>query len=299
MPRLATEDGETQSPMSEFAGIGLKPAYYAELLRHRPSVEFLEVHTENYMGAGGPPHRYLGALAELYPLSFHGVGLSLGGSEPLDSAHLARWATLTERYGPALVSEHLAWSGHAGYHFHDLLPVPYTGGLMRTLREHIDQVQEALSRQILIENPARYIDIEESEMSETDFLVETARRTGCGLLLDLNNVYVSALNLGGDPIEYVKLIPSELVGEIHLAGHAVKSLEGKEFRIDDHGSEVCEDVWGLYELAVSLFGHRPTLIEWDTNIPALSTLLDQARIARRVACSAGFYRNVERPHVGL
>jgi len=269
------------------AGIGLKPDHYVEILDTRPSVGFLEVHTENYMGAGGPPHRYLEALADIYPLSFHGVGASLGGVDPLDPLHLTRWRELVDRYEPALISEHVAWTGHAGRTLHDLLPVPYTAEALDVLCEHIDVMQTTLGREILIENPSRYLDFVESEMAETEFLIEAARRTGCRLLLDINNVFVSASNQDEDADAYLAEIPGELVAEVHLAGHAVRTTEsGHELRIDDHGSRVCTDVWRLYAETIERIGARPTLIEWDTNVPALDELLDEACRADAVATDA-------------
>jgi uncharacterized protein (UPF0276 family) len=239
------------------------------------------------MGAGGPPHRYLEALADIYPLSFHGVGASLGGADPLEPTHLARWRELVDRYEPALVSEHVAWTGHAGHALHDLLPVPYTTEALQLLCEHIDTMQSALERQILIENPSRYLDFLQSEMTETEFLVEAARRTGCHLLLDINNVYVSACNQDEDAHDYLNEIPGELVAEIHLAGHAIRTTDsGHELRIDDHGSRVCADVWRLYGETIERIGERPTLIEWDTNVPALDELLDEACRADAVATDA-------------
>jgi uncharacterized protein (UPF0276 family) len=269
------------------AGVGLKPEHYHELLETRPEIGFFEVHTENYMGAGGPPHRYLEALAEHYPLSFHGVGASLGGTSPLDPAHLARWRTLVDRYSPVIVSEHVAWTGHAGVPLHDLLPLPYTQEALTVLCEHIDAMQTALARQILIENPSRYIDFNASEMPETEFLIAAARRTGCGLLLDINNVYVSTCNQDEDARHYLDQIPGELVAEIHLAGHSVQTTaSGHELRIDDHGSRVCADVWSLYRETISRVGPRPTLIEWDTNIPVLDELLAEAARADAAASAA-------------
>jgi uncharacterized protein (UPF0276 family) len=268
------------------AGIGLKARHYAELLQTQPSLGFLELHTENYMGEGGPPHRYLEALAERYPLSFHGVGLSLGGHEPLDPSWLRRWRTLLDRYAPALVSEHVAWSSFAGYAFHDLLPLPYSAETLDRLCQHIDQMQTQLGRQILIENPARYLDFHATEMSEAEFLVAAAQRSGCGLLLDLNNLYVSACNQGEDAFAALTQIPGPVVGEIHLAGHALQVIDGHEIRIDDHGSRVDEAVWDLYRAAIELIGPRPTLIEWDTDVPALASLLAEAQRADSVAGAA-------------
>lgn len=238
------------------------------------------------MGAGGPPHRYLAELAERYPLSFHGVGLSLGGAEPLRRDHLARWRELVNRYEPALVSEHVAWSSHAGYALHDLLPVPYTEESLRTLCENIEQMQEVLDRHILIENPSRYLEFNDSTMAETDFLVEAAVRTGCRLLLDLNNVFVSACNQGEDPGLYLARIPGNLVEQIHLAGHSVNTVEDNRIRIDDHGSRVSDPVWQLYRDTVARIGARPTLIEWDTDVPGIEVLLGEAERAREAVAAA-------------
>ena len=269
------------------AGIGLKPEHCRELLELKPAIGFLEVHAENYMGAGGPPHRYLEALAERYPLSFHGVGASLGGASPLDGAHLSRWRALTDRYAAALVSEHVAWTAHDGLALHDLLPLPYTQEALTVLCEHIDAMQTALGRAILIENPSRYIDFIDSDMPESEFLISAARRTGCRLLLDINNVYVSSRNQDEDPRAYLDRIPGELVAEIHLAGHAVQTTAtGHELRIDDHGSHVCADVWLLYAATIARIGLRPTLIEWDTNVPALEILLAEAARADTTAAAA-------------
>ncbi|MDE2072418.1 MAG: DUF692 domain-containing protein [Alphaproteobacteria bacterium] len=270
-------------PIPAKAGIGVKPAHYRELLADRPSLPFIEVHTENYMGEGGPPHAYLEALAEIYPLSFHGVGMSLGGAEALDRGHLRRWRALVERYQPALVSEHIAWSRFGGLALHDLLPVPYTRQSLGIVRNHIDAMQTALGRAILVENPSTYISFRESEIAEPEFLVEVARRSGCRLLLDINNVYVSAHNHGFDPRNWLSRVPGDLVGEIHLAGHSLIRDGDFTIRVDDHGSHVCPDVWGLYAETVARIGPRPTLIEWDTDVPELAVLLEEARRADTVA----------------
>lgn len=279
-----------ERPVPENAGIGLKPEHYRNLLETTPSVGFLELHTENYMGAGGPPHRYLEALAEHYPLSFHGVGASLGGADALDGNHLDRWRALVDHYNPLLVSEHVAWTSHYGNALHDLLPIPYTREALNVLCEHVDQMQTALGRRILIENPSRYIDFADNDMPETEFLAEAARRTGCGLLLDINNVYVSACNQHEDARAYLAEIDGDLVGELHLAGHSVETTaSGQTLRIDDHGSRVCDEVWTLYAETIARIGARPTLIEWDTNVPSLTELLDEA-------CRADAYVRPEIAH---
>lgn len=264
------------NPVPASTGIGLKPAHYQAILQRRPAVGFFELHTENYMGAGGPPHRYLEQIAADYPLSFHGVGLSLAGVDPLDKEHLRKWRVLVDRYEPAIVSEHVAWSSHDGISFHDLLPIPYTEQALRVLCDHIDEMQNALGRRILVENPSRYVDFVDAELSEPEFLVEATRRTGCGLLLDINNVYVSACNQGQSAVEYLENIPAEIIGEIHLAGHSAQSVDGEDFRIDDHGSRVDEAVWALFADTIARIGRRPILIEWDTNVPTLDVLLDEA-----------------------
>lgn len=273
-------------PVSAAFGIGLKPAHYRALLQELPPLDFLEVHTENYMGAGGPPHRYLAELAGHYALSFHGVGLSLAGAEPLGGMRLARWRELIRRYEPALVSEHVAWSGHGGYTLHDLLPVPYTEESLCTLCEHVEQMQEALGRHVLIENPSRYLEFNSSTMAEAEFLVEVLVRTGCRLLLDINNVFVSSCNEGGDPRLYLEAIPGHLVEQFHLAGHSATVTGRDELRIDDHGSTVSEVVWQLYRDTVARIGPRPTLIEWDTNVPDLQVLLGETERARECAAAA-------------
>lgn len=264
------------------AGIGLKAEHYRAVIETRPEIGWFEVHTENYMGAGGAPHRYLSAIREQYPLSLHGVGLSLGGADALDPDHLARTKAAVARYEPALVSEHLAWSTVGGLHFNDLLPLPRTFEALNIVADHVDQVQEVLGRQILVENPSTYVEYESNALTEPEFLIALARRTGCGLLIDVNNAYVSAMNHGFDAAAYLAEIPEALVGEIHLAGHAVRQIEGAELRIDDHGSCVTPAVWTLYADFVARVGSRPTLIEWDTNVPTLDVWLAEAAKADTV-----------------
>lgn len=278
-PRHDTSFSRGMGPVPASTGIGLKASHYRALLETRPSLSFLEVHPENYMGDGGPPHRYLEALAGHYPLSFHGVGLSLGGAGPLDRDHLARWRALVDRYSPALVSEHVAWSVHAGIAHHDLLPLPYTEESLAVLAGHVAEIQDALGRQVLVENPSSYLRFAWSAIPENDFMVELARRSGCLLLLDINNVHVSARNHGFDPRAWLSAIPAGLVGEVHLAGHAGIMVGDREILIDDHGSRVRDEVWMLYRETVRRIGPRPTLIEWDTNVPDLPVLLAEARHA--------------------
>lgn len=279
-------------PMSASVGIGLKPAHYHALLTELPPLDFLELHTENYMGAGGPPHRYIAELAGRYPLSFHGVGLSLGGTDSLNPCHLTRWRELVDRYQPVMVSEHVAWSSNGGCALHDLLPIPYTEESLRTLCEHVEQMQDALGRHVLLENPSRYLEFNGSMMEEAEFLVEAAARSGCGLLLDLNNVFVSACNLGEDASLYVASIPGRLVEEIHLAGHSINSVGNERIRIDDHGSRVSDAVWQLYGDTVASIGPRPTLIEWDKDVPDLDVLLDEASRARDFASGASAHESI-------
>lgn len=265
------------------AGIGLKPEHVAGLLDARPSLAFVEVHAENYMGAGGPPHRQLAAIRDLYPLSVHGVGLSLGGDEPLDLDHLEALAGVVERYQPEQVSEHLAWCRIDGHYLNDLLPIPYTDYSLNLICDHIDQTQTRLKRRILIENPAATLSYAESTMRESDFLVAMVRKSGCGLLLDVNNLFVSDSNLAIGAADYIAALPGEAIGEIHLAGHHLKQVGNAEIRIDDHGSTVAPEVWSLYRDVIARFGRRPTLIEWDTDVPGLDVLLAEACAADRHA----------------
>ena len=259
------------------AGAGLKPEHQRHILEARPDVGWFEVHAENYMGAGGPPHRYLTAIRERYPLSIHGVGLSIGSEAALDDAHLDRLAALLARYEPESFSEHLAWSTHGGVFLDDLLPLPYDRATLARVCEHIDQVQTRLGRRMLLENPATYVEFARSTMAEADFITEVVRRTGCGLLLDVNNAYVSAINHGRDVECYVDALPLQSVGEIHLAGFAVdRDAIGAPLLIDSHGSPVAEAVWRLYEFALARVGAVATLIERDNDVPGLEALVSEA-----------------------
>ena len=261
------------------AGVGFKPEHFEAILTERPEVGFFEVHAENYMGDGGPPHRRLEALRARYPLSLHGVGLSLGGPRRLDRAHLDRLAVLRRRYEPGLFSEHLAWSSHDAGYLDDLLPLPYTAETLRVVCDHIDETQEVVGR-MLLENPSTYVAFAESDIPEAEFLAEIVRRTGCGLLLDLNNVEVQAGNHGFDPVAYLDAFPLEAVEEIHLAGYADAEAG---LRIDAHDSPVRPSVWALYAQVVSRIGARPTLIEWDNDVPDWPTLHAEALRADREA----------------
>lgn len=259
------------------AGLGLKPEHYAQILADSPDIGFFEVHAENYMGDGGPPHRYLSAISERYPLSLHGVGLSIGGSRSLDKAHLARLQRLIERYRPASFSEHLAWSTHDSGYFNDLLPLPYTAGTLDRVCAHVEDVQETLGTRMLLENPSTYLLFEESTIDEIDFLQTISERTGCGLLLDVNNVMVSAINHRLDPYDYIRRFPVERVGEIHLAGYDETADDaGERLAIDAHASTVRDDVFALYEFTLGRTGPMPTLVEWDNDVPDFPTLRAEA-----------------------
>ncbi|MBI1171013.1 DUF692 family protein [bacterium] len=255
------------------AGVGLNAAHYATILLDRPDVGFFEVHAENYMGAGGPPHRYLTAIRAAYPLSLHGVGLSIGADRALDRDHLARLRDLIARYEPGLFSEHLAWSSHETGFLNDLLPVPYTDETLIRVCAHVDQVQDTLGRRMLLENPTTYLTFAESTHDEVDFIAEVARRTGCHLLLDVNNVHISATNLAYDPFDYIARFPLAQVREIHLAGFTPQVDEaGRPLLIDTHDRPVDAGVWDLYAHALRMTGPLPTLIEWDANVPDWSDL---------------------------
>lgn len=265
------------------AGTSFKHEHLAAIRQDRLADAFFEVHAENYMGAGGPPQQALAAIRADYPLSIHGVCMSIGGSGPLDARHLARFAELVRRCEPALVSEHLAWSSHDGTFYNDLLPLPYTNATLRTVCDHVDQVQGAIGRPLLLENPATYLRFASTDMSETQFLREVARRTGCGLLLDLNNVYVGAANHGYRVQDYLADFPLEQVGQIHLAGHSEqRDDEGQGLLIDSHDRAVAEPVWTLYADVIARAGPIPTLVEWDGDVPAWPVLKRQALRARQV-----------------
>ncbi|MDR4307043.1 DUF692 domain-containing protein [Chelatococcus sambhunathii] len=261
------------------AGVGFKPDHFAAILETGFD-GFLEVHAENYMGAGGPPHAMLGRLREDHALSIHGVGLSIGGAGPLSRDHLARLRTLCERYEPESFSEHLAWSTHDGVFLNDLLPLPYTGETLARVVDHVDETQAALGRRMLLENPATYVTFAESEIPETEFLSEIARLTGCGLLLDVNNVFVSATNHGFSAEAYLAEFPLEFVGEIHLGGHDAQTDDaGAALLIDAHGAPVAHPVWTLYERVLARTGPIASLIEWDNDVPEWPTLAAEAERA--------------------
>jgi len=270
-------------PVDGMAGTSLKPEHLERILDEVPQRGFFEVHAENYMGAGGPPHAALTRVRQDYPVSLHGVCMSIGGPQPLDKVHLGRFKALVDRYEPALVSEHLAWSTHQSTFFNDLLPLPYTEATLARVADHIDEVQEAIGRPILLENPSTYVLFPESTMSETDFIRAIVRRTGCGLLLDVNNVFVSATNHGYSALGYLADYPLEHVGEIHLAGHAEQTDdEGELLLIDSHDGPVADAVWKLFDLVISRRGATPTLIEWDSDIPDWPILKAEATAAQMI-----------------
>ncbi len=263
------------------AGIGFKPVHFTDLMGDPHPPAFIEVHAENYMGAGGAPHHMLSVLRERLPLSLHGVGLSLGGAGPLDPLHLARLETLVARYRPAAFSEHLAWSTHDGRFFNDLLPLRYDPASLARVCRHVDQVQERLGLRMLLENPSTYLAFAHGTYSEPEFIAAIVQRTGCGLLLDVNNIHVSCHNHRHDPEAYLQAMPLHAVHEIHLAGHARdEGSDGAPLLIDDHGAPVDEAVWALFQSVLARTGPVPTLIEWDTHVPSYDLLREQATRAQ-------------------
>ena len=262
--------------------------HLSAFLTDRPRVSWLEIHSETFLVDGGPRLQALEAIRGDYPVSAHSVGISLGSATGLDSEHLRKLRTLYDRIEPCLVSDHLAWSANGSVYLNDLLPIPYTEEALKIVSRNIDQAQTTLSRRILVENPARYVRIVGSDIPEQEFLVELVRRTGCGLLLDLNNAYVSSANLGLDVMEYLSTLPMMSVGEIHIAGHAAVEIGGLPMLVDDHGSPVSAPVWKLLEDALAHIKHCPVLVEWDSRIPPLPTLLDEAmRTQERLDAAEG------------
>ena len=261
-------------------GVGYKPQHFNAIIANPGPVGWLEIHAENYMGAGGRPIAQLRHLAERFPISVHGVGLSIGGEGPLDADHLARLKTLIDWLNPASFSEHLAWSSHDNTFLNDLLPLPYNATSLAVVGSHIDQVQDTLGRQMLLENPSSYLAFAESDMSETQFLQDLARRTGCGLLLDVNNVFISAINLGTSPQAYIDAFPLAEVAEIHLGGHDHDADEtGAPLLIDSHGRAVADPVWALLDYTLARSGPKPVLIEWDNDVPDWPELAAEAQRA--------------------
>ena len=264
------------------AGIGLRFQHHHAILDERPQVGFVEVHSENYLG-GGPAIKHLQAVRREYPVSLHGVGLSLGSAEGLDFNHLQRVCALADRIDPLFVSEHISWSVTGGVYLNDLLPLPYTEEALSIFCANVQRMQEALKRPVLVENPSTYLQFAHSTIPEWEFVAEISKRTGCGLLLDVNNIYVSACNHGFDSGRYLQAMPRSAVREIHLAGHTAKQIGDQTLRIDDHGSAVCDDVWALYGDAIRLLGPVPTLIEWDSRIPPLAEIVAEAAKADVIA----------------
>jgi uncharacterized protein len=276
---MLTATDRCSSPIPAKAGIGLRFQHHQAVLDARPDVAWMEVHTENYMGGGSPIH-CLEVIRRDIPISLHGVGLSLGSAEGLDPAHLDRIWQVAERIEPDLMSEHIAWSVSGGTYLADLLPLPMTEEALAVVCRHVDQVQSTLGRRILVENPSTYMQFRHSTIPEWEFMAAVAARTSCGILCDVNNIYVSAKNHGWDPVTYLAALPPDAIGEIHLAGHTVRQLaDGGTLRIDDHASRVIGEVWSLYEAALRRFGPVPTLIEWDQNVPPLDVLVEEARHA--------------------
>ena len=262
------------------SGLGLKPEHFHSILETLPDLGFFEIHAENYMVEGGPYHHYLAKIRSHYPLSIHGVGLSIGAEAGLDEAHLDRLAALIKRYEPQSFSEHLAWSSQGGVFLNDLLPLPYHAETLHRVCAHIDRVQERLQRRMLLENPATYVEFADSTFGEADFIGELVRRTGCGLLLDVSNVHVSCVNHGRDPQAFITALPLAATGQIHLAGFARDvDAAGDPLLIDSHGAAVADEVWRLYRFALEMLGPVPTLIERDNDVPAFPVLLAEARKA--------------------
>jgi len=271
-------DRRTSADLGAYGGIGLRSPHYREILETRPAIGWVEVHSENYFGRGGQPLSYLQRVRSQYALSLHGVGLSLGSADGLCRTHLDQLKTLVERFDPTLVSDHLCWGAVGGRHLNDLLPLPYTEEALSVVCANIDQAQDFLHRQMLVENVSSYLQFSDSSIPEWEFIAEVARRTGCGLLLDVNNIYVSAINHSFDPLRYLDAIPAHAVQEIHLAGFDRNGL----CLIDTHGKPVAGPVWNLYGEALTRVGPVPTLIEWDTDLPPLAVLLAEAAKAQEI-----------------
>lgn len=269
-------------PVPACAGIGLRAEHYVDVLDTRPNTGWFEIHSENYFSDGGKPLYYLEKIAEHYPLSFHGVGLSIGTADPMNPAHLKKLKNLVDRFNPGLVSEHLSWGAVGGRYFNDLFPMPYTSDALDHMVDRVSLVQDFLKRQILIENVSSYLQFECSDIPEWEFISELAERSGCAILLDVNNVYVNACNHKFNPLTFLGALKEIHVKEIHLAGHTVKKFDDGQILIDTHDQRVCQEVWALYRETIKRFRAVPSLIEWDASLPELSVLLDEAAIADRI-----------------
>jgi uncharacterized protein (UPF0276 family) len=268
------------------AGVGLKPRHFQEVFDSRPAIGWFEVHPENYLVSGGPLLAQLERIRADYPLSFHSVGMSLGSADGVDAFHLRRLRALADRFEPAQMSDHLSWSRQGQRYLNDLLPLPLTSAALAQVCRNVAQAQDLLGRTLALENPSSYLHLPGAEMTESEFLVELCRRTGARILLDVNNIYVSGHNLGWSPLDYLERIPPALVAEMHLAGHKVEQVEQDTLLIDDHGSAVCAEVWDLYATALHQLGPAPVLIEWDTDVPPLCTLLREANTAQHYLLQA-------------
>lgn len=286
-PMMSVHHSATQFELPKCTGIGLKPEHFTQITQTWPNLGFVEIHAENYMVDGGPFHHYLTRIRDRYPLSIHGVGLSIGGADELNQQHLQALRKLLDRYAPQSFSEHLAWSSHNDVFINDLLPLPYTQHTLQRVCDHIDQTQNFLQRSMLLENPSTYVEFATSTMSETDFISAVIQRTGCGLLLDVNNVYVSCVNHGLDPHTYIRALPHHAIGEIHLAGHTETSDDlGAALLIDSHATPIAQTVWQLYEYSLIWAGAAPTLIERDGDVPELNVLLEEVHEADQLLCQA-------------
>lgn len=266
-------------PIPEKSGIGLRAPHYQAMMDTPPAVGFVEIHSENYFGRGGKPHHYLEHISQDYPISFHGVGLSLGSTDPLNPDHIKRLRELIDQYQPILISEHLSWGSINNLYLNDLLPLPYTEESLKLMVDKVAEMQDRLARQCLIENISSYLEYTESTIPEQEFIVALSQRSGCGILLDVNNVYVNSQNHNFDPYQFINDIPPHLVKEYHLAGHVKNTFAGGHILIDSHNRPVAKDVWNLFEHAVNVVGQHPTLIEWDSELPSLSTLVNEAHQA--------------------
>ena len=279
MPAPFTAADLSSRPIPELVGIGLRAEHEQAVLEQRPDIGWLEVHSENYFGIGGRPHTLLQRIREHYPISLHGVGMGLGNAEPPDRHHVHRLRRLRDSVEPFCVSEHLCWNAHRGRYFSDLLPLPQLRATAAHVATHIDALQQTLGQRILVENISTYVRFAQSEMAEEEFLLEVVERAGCGILLDVNNVYVNACNHGFDAGRYLDAIPGAMIGEVHLAGHTRRSINGRTLLLDTHDSPVCEAVWTLYRRLVGRVGPKPSLLEYDTALPPLERLVAEASLA--------------------